>query len=301
MDSGSIVPADPVDCPKGQTIYDTVVFNAGCSSASDTLACLRSLPYETYLKAATSVPAFSDYQSVALSYLPRPDGVALTESPEFLAEQGKFAQVPFIVGDQEDEGTLFSLSQSNISTTDELVTYLSTIFFHDATREQVQDFVNVYPDDPSQGSPFGTGPLNNIYPQYKRLAAILGDATFTLTRRVFLTIANQVYPLLPTYSYLATYGYGTPILGTFHASDIPRAYGEVQDLPAQTIMDYYSSFLYYGDPNVGLASLTLPTWPTWSAGQQLLDFGETTNSLTPDDFRAEQFQFLLANATSFHI
>lgn len=68
MDSGSIVPADPVDCPKGQVVYDTVVENAGCSAASDTLECLRALPYEQFLNAANSVPGFIGYHSVALSY-----------------------------------------------------------------------------------------------------------------------------------------------------------------------------------------------------------------------------------------
>lgn len=32
MNSGSIVPVDTVDCPKGQGVYDTVVKNAGCAS-----------------------------------------------------------------------------------------------------------------------------------------------------------------------------------------------------------------------------------------------------------------------------
>src|SRR5690606_12518013 len=74
MNSGSIVPAAPVDCPKGQAVYDQVVAKAGCAGASDTLACLRELPYDKFLEAANSVPAILSYHSVALSYLPRPDG-----------------------------------------------------------------------------------------------------------------------------------------------------------------------------------------------------------------------------------
>lgn len=85
MDSGSIIPADAVDCAKGQDIYNTVVLHAGYSSASDRLACLRSIDYETYLEATISVPAYADYQSVALSYLPRPDGKTLTASADILA------------------------------------------------------------------------------------------------------------------------------------------------------------------------------------------------------------------------
>ena len=85
MDSGSIVPADQVDGVKGQGIYDAVVDAAGCSGSADTLNCLRSVDYETFLKATTSVQGIFDYSSVALSYLPRPNGVVLTASPEILA------------------------------------------------------------------------------------------------------------------------------------------------------------------------------------------------------------------------
>lgn len=96
MDSGSIVPADPVDCPKGQQIYRTVVEAAGCGSASDTLACLRKVDYTTYLNAANSVPAIAGYNSVALSYLPRPDGKTLPVSPEIAVQQKKYAAVPMV-------------------------------------------------------------------------------------------------------------------------------------------------------------------------------------------------------------
>jgi len=216
MDSGSIVPADPVDCPKGQVVYDTVVKNAGCSSASDTLECLRGLDYSTFLNAANSVPGLLSYNSVALSYLPRPDGKYLTESPEILANQGKYAKVPFILGDQEDEGTIFALAQNNLTTTTDVVNYLADVFFADATYEQIQDLVATYENTTTDGSPFRTGILNDLYPQFKRLAAILGDLTFTLTRRAFLNVAKSVNPDVPFWSYLSSYDYGTPFLGSFH-------------------------------------------------------------------------------------
>jgi carboxylesterase type B len=98
MDSGSIVPADPVDCPKGQQIYNTVVAAAGCSGKSDTLACLRTVDYQTYLNAVNSVPGITSYNSVALSYLPRPDNKTLLVSPEVAVQQNKYAAVPMVCG-----------------------------------------------------------------------------------------------------------------------------------------------------------------------------------------------------------
>jgi acetylcholinesterase len=54
-------------------------------------------------------------QSVALVWEPRVDGVFLTHSPQKLVLDGKVADIPFIAGDCDDEGTLFALSSLNIT------------------------------------------------------------------------------------------------------------------------------------------------------------------------------------------
>jgi len=296
MDSGSIVPTDPVDCPKAQTVYDTVVQTAGCSAASSTLECLRGLDYETFLGATNSVPGILSYSSVDLSYLPRPDGTVLTLSPDILISEGKYAKVPFIIGDQEDEGTIFALFQSNITTTAQLIDYLQTVFFHDATTEQITALVATYPDDPSDGSPFRTLLLNEWYPQYKRLAAILGDLTFTLTRRAFL---NLVSTEVPSWSYLASYDYGTPVLGSFHAGDILQVfYGILPNYASASIHSYYLSFVYNLDPNNGSS---YANWPQWSADKQLLNFNSANAVLLTDDFRSESYDWIAANVGSLHV
>jgi carboxylesterase type B len=299
MNSGSIIPADPVDCPKGQVVYDTVVAAAGCSAAGDTLGCLRAAPYETLLNATNSVPGLLSYSSVALSYLPRPDGTALTASPEVLITSGKYAKVPFIIGDQEDEGTLFALFQSNITTVAQLVTYFTKTFFHDATTAQIEALVATYPDTTTDGSPFRTGIFNNWYPQFKRLAAILGDLTFTLTRRSFLSLANTLNPDVPSWSYLSSYDYGTPILGTLHGSDILQVFfGIYPNYASQSFHAYYLSFVNTLDPNNGN---TYMNWPRWSTSNQLLNTYAAGAVLIHDDFRSDSYDFLLANVASLHI
>ncbi|CAE7032864.1 hypothetical protein CFE70_004705 [Pyrenophora teres f. teres 0-1] len=299
MNSGSVVPADPVDCPKGQAIYDRVVEVAGCSGASDTLACLRTVPYTKFLNAANTVPGLLSYFTVNLSYLPRPDGKTLTASPDALAKAGKFAKVPFIVGNQEDEGTLFGLFTANLTTTSEVTSYLSTIFFNNASPAQVNTLVNSYQTVTEDGSPFRTGIFNSWYPQFKRISAILGDVTFTLTRRVFLSTASQVHPDVPSWSYLATYNYGTPILGTFHASDLLQVFfGILPNNAARTIRGYYFSFVYNLDPNVGSG---LMNWPKWSEGKKLVNFGANSNSYLNDDFRTDTYDFLSNNVASLRV
>lgn len=123
---------------------------------------------------------------------PRPDGDILQDTVDVLSASGRYARVPFIIGDQEDEGTLFSLTQTNLSTTDDLVTYLNDFYFPQTDRSVVEGYVENYPDNNFAGSPFGTGPFNDVYPQFKRLAALLGDQLFTLQRRRVLELNAQL-------------------------------------------------------------------------------------------------------------
>lgn len=300
MNSGGAVPADPVDSAKGQAVYDKVVDYAGCDSADDTLECLRGLEYTDFLNAANSVPGLLSYHSVALSYLPRPDGKVLTDSPDILNKQGKYAKVPFIIGDQEDEGTLFALFQSNITTTDDLVGYFEKYFFHGASRAQLKELVGTYSSIREDGSPFRTGIFNNWYPQFKRLAAILGDLTFTLTRRALLKYANDAHPDVPSWSYLASYNFGTPIMGTFHGSDILQVfYGILPNYASRSIHTYYFSFIYDLDPNSRRGNFM--EWPQWKDDQQLMNFKANSGQLLKDDFRSDAYQFILQNVDSFHI
>ena len=302
MDSGSVVPADPVDCPKGQAIYDTVVETAGCSGAADTLECLRGLDYDTFLDAANSVPAILSYNSVALSYLPRPDGTALPDSPDILSESGQYYAVPMIIGDQEDEGTLFALFQSNLTSAQDIVNYLSSLYFTHATEAQITQLVDTYSPSLSAGSPFRTGILNDWYPEFKRLAAILGDLVFTLTRRLFLATATAKNPSVPAWSYLASYDYGTPIMGTFHGSDILQVfYGLVPDKAETAARTYYLNFLYSLNPNDGVGGNM--NWPQWDAqGLQLMWFesASQTAALT-DNFRQTSYEWLSSNVGLLYI
>jgi len=310
MDSGSLTPADPVTAPQAQAVYNTVLQNAGCGGKTGAVAltCLRGVDYTRFLNAVNSVPGIFGYRAVDLSYLPRPDpgNAFFPQSPETAIAAGKFAKVPIIIGDQEDEGTLFSLNQPNITTNAQLIQYLATYFPGNPNAvSDVTGLVANYPDHPllgqPNGSPFNTGALNNLYPEFKRLAAILGDITFTLTRRVYLaTVSTQV----PAFSYLATYLHCTPILGTFHASDILYAYGQLGEtqVPTVTIQTYYINFINYLNPNTGGTPAPFIDWPQYNASApSLVDFGATGNTIIHDDFRQSAYEYLSNRTSNFRV
>ncbi|KAF7561601.1 hypothetical protein G7046_g2544 [Stylonectria norvegica] len=301
MNSGSITPADPVDCPKGQAIYDKVVAEGGCAGADDTLECLRGLDYDTFLNAANSVPGILSYSSVALSYLPRPDGKVLPDSPDVLAAAGRYHAVPMIIGDQEDEGTLFAIFQPNLTSTSAVVDYLSALFFQSATEAELTELVELYTPAAASGSPFRTGILNELYPGFKRLAALLGDLVFTLTRRIFLQTAKTVNPSVPAWSYLASYDYGTPVLGTLHGSDILQVFfGLWPNNAMRSTRTYYFNFLHNLDPNEGVQKYA--EWPKWGDSGELMWFKTAdANAILDDDFRGPAYEWIADHVEVLHV
>ena len=59
MSSGSSTPTG--DISELQSTYDFVVDQVGCTNATDTLACLRTVPAESLLAAANHTPAVTDF------------------------------------------------------------------------------------------------------------------------------------------------------------------------------------------------------------------------------------------------
>jgi len=137
-----------------------------------------------------------------------------------------------MIGVVNDEATLFTLSLGGIRcvarwgsvvwafnwrfrTESELRRYLQHFHLPDATEEEVDKLLELYPDgtfrrartarpsqcrfvDPAQGSPYGTGGANQVTPQWKRLSSIQGDLVFQAPRRMFL---KSLSPGQNTWSY----------------------------------------------------------------------------------------------------
>lgn len=275
MNSWSIFRTAPIDADRGQAVYDAVVARAGCQGPNS-LDCLRALPYDKFTAAATSVPSMVGYSSLALSYVPRPDGTILTDSATALLRDGKYAAVPFIIGNQEDEGTLFSLFQANTTgSTENLVDYLKDQFYHQATKDSIKELVDTYPNNIVAGSPFRTTIFNEIYPGFKRLSAIIGDIVFIMPRRIHLNLHTALRPSVPCWSYISSYAYGTPILGTFHATDIVQVFfGILPNYASNGVQSYYANFVYNMDPNnysggTGTGTRVNDVWKPWTQANKV--------------------------------
>lgn len=105
-------------------------------------------------------------------------------------------------------GTIFVSTGLNATTDTDLVNLLSVrdVPFAGGDpppnfSQAAQELLQLYPDNPAAGSPFGSG--NNTFgfnPEYKRLAAVVGDFEYHALRRAWCQNASSAG--VRSYAYL---------------------------------------------------------------------------------------------------
>ncbi|KAF5380644.1 hypothetical protein D9757_007005 [Collybiopsis confluens] len=294
MQSGSPIPVG--DVADGQKYYDQIVAATGCSDSSDTLNCLRGVDFDIMQSAVDDTPGIFAYQSLNLAWLPRVDGVFLKDDPQKLVQAGQVAAIPIINGDCDDEGTLFSLSNINVTTQNALVTYIQTEFLPDISTADLNELLSVYSADITQGSPFDTGILNAITPEFKRIASFIGDAVFQAPRRFFLQSLSGKQNI---WSYSNKRLKVLPILGSVRISKLrlllvgsDRSVGTRNRHPqwGGDMVDYLVRFAATLNPN-GNTGINWPQYTT--ANPHMLQFndGLIPLSLSLDNYRVAAINF----------
>lgn len=292
MDSGSLfnMPSQA----SGQSAYNTVVNFTSCGGHTNTLECLRSAPYEVLVDAINHTRDLFQYSSLDNDWKPRIDNALWRKSSLCAVKQGLFANVPMIVGACDDEGTLFSLSSLNVSNNLEFLEYITTYYIEGVDEMIRKELEIAYPNNPVEGSPFGTGNNNAITHQFKRIAAFQGDLIFQGPRRHLLEYASE---RKPAWSSLNKRGKTTPVFGAVHASDISIWLGRNTTNFAAT--DYLIHFVYYLNPNDisdSQSDANALYWPQWNEGkysQKILTFMDhSTLQILEDDFRYDSIALL---------
>jgi len=220
-----------------------------------------------------------------LSWLPRTDGVFLKDTPQQLVAEGSVAKVPIVTGDCDDEGTLFSLTNLNVTTEEELRGYIKSIYIPDATDDEISGLLEVYPADLTQGSPYDTGILDALSPEFKRLASLQGDVVFQAPRRYFI---DQISGKQDIWVFLNKRLKGLPFLGSAHGTDILNVYA----IGGGDMTDYLINFAANLDPNHS----SLFNWPQWTSGSPtLLTFldGLIPLELGQDTYRQDAMNYMI--------
>lgn len=173
-------------------MYDNITATVGCNTSNDSLACLRTVPYETLHQACTG-----------FRQTPIMDGEFISQLPSQSIQKGEIADVSIIMGSNTDEGTAVFLGpRANPLNTDQDVFKYIRALGSGLDNETVETVMSLYPDDPTWGCPFGTGPERFADQgfQYKRGAAIAGDY-FIHSGRRFYANSHSIRSQKPIYTY----------------------------------------------------------------------------------------------------
>ena len=166
----------------------------GCANTSDSLECLRTVPYETL---------FDAFKTFVMT--PILDGQFLSRLPSESFAKGLVADVAILAGSNTDEGNATFFGPRDTLNTDADVHAMIASMGTGLDNATVAKIMDLYPDDPAQGCPFNTGEerfASQGY-MYKRGAAIVGDEVIHAGRRQ----TAQYYSSLPPHKKNPVYTY----------------------------------------------------------------------------------------------
>jgi carboxylesterase type B len=284
---------------------------ASLANSSNTFSCLQNADTSEIFEGLLSGLELAPEEFGFGPTIDGPGGL-YPDIPSRLFAKNQFAKLPFIAGTNLDEGTIFTPKFLN---SEELV-HESIIanFTPPVSGVSAQDLeaaaeklLQLYPNDPSLGSPFGTGNQTfGLSPVFKQAAALNGDISFQSQRRFWIQTASKAG--VKTFGYLFTQPQPSvsPVNGVEHGSEVLFVYGAPPDQSASarnlsTIMiDYWVSFATSLDPNDG-KGVPKPNWAQYTPKNQvLMELNANSLGLIPDTYRAEQIGFINSIPAVFH-
>ncbi|KAJ7225244.1 esterase 1 [Mycena haematopus] len=289
---------------------DWETFVSGVPSCSD--IATSGSTFECLAKANTTevLQGFSLVSAVSTNLSPWPpviDGLGglIPDLPSVLFKRGQFARLPFIAGTVLDEGTTF-VSEA-INSTEELYEGILSLFSPASSPTTLQDsaqtLLQLYPDIPALGSPFGTGnDTFGLSSQFKRAAAIVGDSDFQAQRRLWMETAANAG--VKTFGYLFTEPQPIPsAVGVFHASELVYVFGQpgntspASEELSRIMTDYWVSFVTSLTPNDG-RGVVRPEWTQFRPqNRTVMQLNDANLTMILDDYRADQIAFLNSDPT----
>lgn len=236
-----------------------------CDKEDDVLACLRDRSVKELLDATSEMTA---------RFGPIVDEAFLPDQPRRLFDSGEVAEVPYILGSNTDEGTLFT-TMATITSQAELEGAITA-----SLNVPVEKVIEHYPlsDFEDEESPY-----------LAAFARIVGDARLVCS--TFDSATRFAQTGAPTYMYNFDIPANVPGLGATHGAELVYVFGtsdtldDDQRAAAKRIRTYWANFAKNGDPNGG----DLLEWPAFGDDNVRLNLG--LKDKVVEDFRASQCEF----------
>ncbi|KAF5345007.1 hypothetical protein D9757_013980 [Collybiopsis confluens] len=236
-----------------ELLYSGVVEGSKCSSASDTLACLRSADPDTLQLINTDINHAGFFGTFVFS--PVVDGTFITQRPTLSLEQRKLNGKAFLAVTNANEGNIF-VDQTNPI---ENVTLYASSLFPELSSELAQRIAELYAD---LGTPLVQEEL------------ILGESILICPTYYMLNVFQDngfkgEFAILPG-DHGQDLGYYFPSLGTpiVNNTDFLAAF-----------QGGFLSFVVNQNPNDKIIPTT-PPWDLYSKGRTEMVFNVTASNLT---------------------
>lgn len=235
--------------------YDALIGNTGCSTASDTLSCLRGLESDALQEFNQFIAYPGQSGNPNYPYAPCLDGDFLQMRAYEAFQAGKFVHVPVIIGDVTDEGT--EVGAPNASSAQEVETFFQNNYPH-LTNDDVAAIVAEYPENIEP-------PFNQHYAWFPAAELAYGEALLTCIGINFAkylvagSCPNWNYRFNVLTSDNVAAGVGVP-----HGFDLGAVFGGAyEDSNLTNVMNlqgYFTSFVRALDPNT-FSKSGAPNWP----------------------------------------
>lgn len=316
MESGNPVFYGPLNGSEYyQPRYAAVVEAAGCSNATDSLACLRKLPF-TCLNNVFNTTTFNT------GWDPTIDGDFIAGYGSLQLAAGDFVHVPIISGANSDEGTAFSPIEMDSAADLEYYLNTSTATQWALAPDVVEQLLAVYSNssDPDYSIPSsqtlgGNVTLGEPYGAYYRhSAAYFGDEVFIANRR--LTCQTWAASNISAYCYrfnAIPAGVDWPTEVT-HFQEVAFVFNNLEGLgyavnpflnKSQSYTDLsdlmsksWASFIHELDPNSWKeVNASVPDWPAYSVSKpvDIVFDANVTSFVEADTWRSEGMAIINQN------
>jgi len=264
---------------EAEAIGSRFATDVGCTGAG-ALACLRGKPVADLMTAVADLgtaPATAADVAFALDV----DGWFMPDQPRAIYDGGNTADVPYILGSNTDEGTLFLPATKPVTEAD-YEAILAAEFGPDAVQA-ISDLYSM--------ARFAASPS----PATAALARVIGDAR--LVCPTFDTAQRMAGGGAHVYMYnfdIPVPALISPTLGASHGSEITSVFGTSPTFSSDPagkaasdlIQRYWTSFAKAGDPN-GSSDLK---WPAFGAQNVRINFAASGPTIVTD-FRASECAF----------
>jgi para-nitrobenzyl esterase len=276
-ESGGCTTRQPTDT-EAAAVATKFATDLGCTG-SGSLNCLRG-------KASADIMASPDVASsdpaVALPFAPDIDDWFMPAQPRQIYDDGNAAKIPYLLGSNTDEGTLF-LPATKPTNLDQYMAALTSMFGATvagqvATLYSMDKFTNAMPNAATAA-----------------LARVIGDSRLVCT--TFDTAERQAHAGAPVFMYnfdIPVPAAIAPGLGATHGSELTFVFGTspllATDPPqlaaSAAIQRYWTNFAKTGNPN----GAPDPSWPALTEATNVR-MNLATQQTVVNDFRATECAF----------